>query len=1329
MKFLSWNVAGMNDISKCHNVLRKAHKYSVILLQETKLKKAKIHYLRNKWGGGHENVYMASAGRARGVITLFSPQTGACHVETVEDEQGQFLINVVKIQDCMWFIVNMYGDPDTDEASQRTILRFEDKFEEMERKYVADRVVIGGDFNYTLDPRDSNSTSRKRHAEAQWKTFIEERELYDPEDMVGNNARHTYFRHNDNNCSARYDRYYVSRCMLQSAQIRLEPRAGDHAPIVMEVEEIERHRAQWMFDDTMLSSSRGLTIIHEAVARVLRPLADDPNEELAVSQLQEFVDYHNVDPIHLLTQVIESVRKDTSEYGAKIRAEAREKEKALFDQMIQRREEANQNQDEESRERFEEAREKLRVFNAERSNQSIERNFVQFSRAGERMTSYHFSRTVPRARSRLITKLRTEENGDARIITGEEVANYLAEKFGTIALEDQAVGDMSIEEFLGNERREVETCPEDRYDSLEAEISAEELKDAIMDTKNRSTPGPMGISNLLLKELFPLIKVIMVQAANKLLFEEEAPDVPQWLFHNRKVVFIQKPGRPAQDENSYRGLSMLENVFKAMSSVLSKRFARALLHVQSLHQYGFTEGRSCMEASRSLIDTIKYARKTGKSLIVLSTDIWKAFDTISHSHMEKCLEFYKFPPKFVTAIMRLVRNGTMKFEVNGFLSREYELKRGTGQGDPKSSYLYNLSVTPLNEYLSNDPEVPRFQVEDTPINPVFFADDNGLMLDGDKMDDIVRMLEKIEEYERVSGLKLNRSKCEVLAVNCNEERLNQLLRTTGMKRVNKLKHLGVIINDQGDTTEEDNITPVLEKMREIADRYSTSTSTPMGRALYAKYLLASRYVHRLQNTGMSEQKRKELYDVILEMTWTRTRMVEPYIGFRAHVAKARVSQDFKHGGMGVPNPDLQMKSIRMAWIRKFGPEHQHQGWYIILSRWLNQMNRPNLEQHLRLGQKDWRITARKMRHIAPFWEEVFEAGSQLQIMASRVDKEWHTLPVMGSAEGEEAAMLNSLEYANPIARPILRSRLKTIGQLFKVDQLGRIKVNEMKTLDTVREEFGYMDAHLWNTVVSTVNKVKRDFRGEIQTRMVVQTATTTLESVIRRYRKGCSNANRLIKAVERQQWPHGQVPRSYATYCNDRVTNIEASVFMEAFERITKTSVRVPVQWTSMQIMLRTLWTKVKEANTRRRRNNGDDGEEDVDDRCLNCGLEPEHTLHLMVNCRYASGIREAIFRQINEDRDNEIQANGDTTLFHAGMEELSAGERRDVDDILLIYKHVVYRTRFRDNNRMPTVKFGIISLIIELLKHANLSKIEGTSTGNIDKYIVGLKREINWVD
>ena len=128
MKFLSWNVAGMNDISKCHNVLRKAHKYSVILLQETKLKKAKIHYLRNKWGGGHENVYMASAGRARGVITLFSPQTGACHVEVVEDEQGQFLINVVKVQDCMWFIVNIVCLLDGHECNTIFVLNPKQRF-------------------------------------------------------------------------------------------------------------------------------------------------------------------------------------------------------------------------------------------------------------------------------------------------------------------------------------------------------------------------------------------------------------------------------------------------------------------------------------------------------------------------------------------------------------------------------------------------------------------------------------------------------------------------------------------------------------------------------------------------------------------------------------------------------------------------------------------------------------------------------------------------------------------------------------------------------------------------------------------------------------------------------------------------------------------------------------------------------------------------------------------------------------------------------------------------------------------------------------------------
>ena len=145
---------------------------------------------------------------------------------------------------------------------------------------------------------------------------------------------------------------------------------------------------------------------------------------------------------------------------------------------------------------------------------------------------------------------------------------------------------------------------------------------------------------------------------------------------------------------------MLENIFKAFSGVLAKRMSKVLKHIQVPEQYGFTEGKSCMEPTRTVIDTIRYAVSNHKSLCVLSTDIYKAFDTVSIAHIERSLDFFQFPEDYKKAFMVLARHGTIQFEINGNMSGDYELNRGTGQGDPKSSGGFNLCITPLNVYLS-----------------------------------------------------------------------------------------------------------------------------------------------------------------------------------------------------------------------------------------------------------------------------------------------------------------------------------------------------------------------------------------------------------------------------------------------------------------------------------------------------------------------------------------------------------------------------------------------------------------------------------------------------
>ena len=128
--------------------------------------------------------------------------------------------------------------------------------------------------------------------------------------------------------------------------------------------------------------------------------------------------------------------------------------------------------------------------------------------------------------------------------------------------------------------------------------------------------------------------------------------------------------------------------------------------------------------------------------------------------------------------------------------------------------------------------------------------------------------------------------------------------------------------------------------------------------------------------------------------------------------------------------------------------------------------------------------------------------------------------------------------------------------------------------------------------------------------------------------------------------------------------------FMEAFVKVRITELTPSIQWTSTQILLRTLWTKVKESNSRRG---------NVDNRCLNCGNAPEHTKHLFFECELIRGIMGKVEVAINESFVN-IPLTINMMMFHSYDAEISKEDRRDIDDLLMIVKHCVYRVRFREN-------------------------------------------------
>ena len=404
-------------------------------------------------------------------------------------------------------------------------------------------------------------------------------------------------------------------------------------------------------------------------------------------------------------------------------------------------------------------------------------------------------------------------------------------------------------------------------------------------------------------------------------------------------------------------------------------------------------------------------------------------------------------------------------------------------------------------------------------------------------------------------------------------------------------------------------------------------------------------------------------------------------------------------------------------MRRFTEEYRTQGWFKLLTIELTRTHRPAVAQHLKLGPKEWRKTAEKLEARSPYWANVFRAGARIQELGIKQNKLWHMTPVFGSSEGDDVVTLASLEYENPIARPLIGSELKVVGQLFKVNNTGFIIRTAMKTHEEVNQQFRNVHPMLWTSIVGLVNSLKRKFRQAINTIPVRQTNQTALESVIFQYSKGCSAANRLLLCAERELWPQGEVPPSHRTYHSDGVTQLDETSFMNAFISVYKSELLPSLKWTSLQVLLRTLWTRVKESRSR--------GGNDL---CINCGQFSEHTVHMMHQCTLATGSLQKLKAGIDSSMDTDINLSVDVVLFHHLPDNLTRKQKTDIVDTLMIYKHVIYRLRVRENTaRYPTTKLVLISMILELQKLISLKNKNGEETDSLEMVNLKLKQEINW--
>ena len=136
------------------------------------------------------------------------------------------------------------------------------------------------------------------------------------------------------------------------------------------------------------------------------------------------------------------------------------------------------------------------------------------------------------------------------------------------------------------------------------------------------------------------------------------------------------------------------------ANIASKANARRLESIlpELIHsnQNGFINGRSILDAVRTIDDILEFAKVTEWCGILLATDFEKAFDSFNHSFLSKVLERLNFGEYFVQWIKTFYTDTSSCVLNNRFTTDLFPVRRGVRQGDPLLPLLFTMAIGMLD---------------------------------------------------------------------------------------------------------------------------------------------------------------------------------------------------------------------------------------------------------------------------------------------------------------------------------------------------------------------------------------------------------------------------------------------------------------------------------------------------------------------------------------------------------------------------------------------------------------------------------------------------------
>ena len=257
---------------------------------------------------------------------------------------------------------------------------------------------------------------------------------------------------------------------------------------------------------------------------------------------------------------------------------------------------------------------------------------------------------------------------------------------------------------------------------------------------------------------------------------------------------------------------------------------------------------------------------------------------------------------------------------NGWMTEFVNLKRGVRQGCPLSAQLFILCVEILACRIRQCKEIDGVQlpsqVEEKQARIAQLADDTTVFVRNEKS--INRVLDIMSQFQKVSGLKINKDKTEAVWIGSlkdSKKVCGKLKWTT-----EPVKVLGVYVGYNKQKCDELNWQPKLEKLESTLNSWKMRNLTPHGKVLITKCLGLSNLLYLAA-----------VLDVPPKVVKKVDKLVFDFIDCSKYkIKKGVLLSPIEKGGLSIPSFYELSLALKFTWFRKFFDENKAT-WKILFS--------------------------------------------------------------------------------------------------------------------------------------------------------------------------------------------------------------------------------------------------------------------------------------------------------------------------------------------------------------------------------------------------------------